>query len=1105
MVSLASRARLLGSAALGLGLTMLAASPAQAACTITTTTNPSDTVSCATNTTTTDTTGTGPTDRHYVGVAAFPLFTNVPAGVLIDGYGLAITSNGASPLTVTNNGAIQVNLGNTATAGGNAALQLNTDNSAITYSGTGSMTNLSTTGAGLEVLISGTGSFTGTIGGNVTNSDAGNFAIELEHSGTAGNLNVTTAAGTTLRSPWGGIYAAQFNAAATGTTTITNNSTIGAPVATPNTMNWGLLIQNFGLGASTITNNGAIGTAGDRTQGAGIEVQQFNALATSAISVLGTGAVFSASDGIVAANAGTGTTTVNYTGAINTTAGDGIEASSTTGALSVTSGAITAVGGNGILTSSTTGNQTISVGGNVSSDANGVDATSTSGTIGVTTTGGADIIATTNAIDIASAGNRTVTLGAGSIVTGGTYGILSSGTGTTTITNAGTLGGTSAAIFALGLGDGAYTITNSAGGTLNGRVDLTSANDTVTNSGTWNASGAQAFYGGTDSITNAAAGTLNIAAGSSFSGLESLTNAGTANATGAITFGASTLTNSGTFNIAAGAALTGLGVITNTGTVNAGAGSSVSNTGNVTNAAAGTVNTLGAFTLTTTGIFSNAGTLVLAPALFTLNGATAFNNSGTIRAEGGATTITSAQALNNTGILDLQDGATNDVLTITGNYNAGANARLALDIGNTTADRLVVGGNVTGTGTNILLTPLAGTAGIDTAGILVVDVTGTVAPATGAFTTTSVMNTIIDYRIEQRGVDFFVIAVPNAAAFSPVLVGNLVNDLWYQGAEAYNAMAAARGGESDGGIGLWLQAYYGREHYGDSTHTFTTTGGTFTIPTRMRTKRHGLQGGVDFNAGIAAVGITGGYQHAEIGNGSPSTEGWNIGAYAMAGGTEGLYGNFLVKYDKDKTDLDAGAFSQTGLTTDSKSLGADGEIGYRTRGSGSVGFDASAGLAYVDSDIDTFSFGGVNYNYDNLTSLRGRIGARAVFYNLAKLFIGGKLMHEFNGDTDLLLDSTTDASVSNKGRGTWGRLEGGFGGGLDTPFMLAAWGDFGDVKGWGVRGGVRLSFGGAQRVEEVAPPPPPPPPPPVVEPAPVVEEPAPPPPPPPPPPAGERG
>ena len=41
-----------------------------------------------------------------------------------------------------------------------------------------------------------------------------------------------------------------------------------------------------------------------------------------------------------------------------------------------------------------------------------------------------------------------------------------------------------------------------------------------------------------------------------------------------------------------------------------------------------------------------------------------------------------------------------------------------------------------------------------------------------------------------------------------------------------------------------------------------------------------------------------------------------------------------------------------------------------------------------------------------------------------------------------------------------GRLEAGIGAGNSTVQMLAAWGDFGDVKGYGVKAGWR--FGGAR-------------------------------------------
>jgi hypothetical protein len=1119
MVSLGYRTRLLGSAALGLGLTMVAASPAQAHCVVSPAATPvTGSVLCPDSMTSTDTTNPGATlafDRNYnIDTSAGAVSGTVSSGAVIDGFGLAFTNTvgGVNALNVVNDGAIQVNAGNTPTAGinaiGDAALNITGIGATpINYSGTGTITNLGAGfGDGLDIYSAGTGNITASVGGNVTagssTSGAGSYGIAAWQAGTAGNVSVTTATGTTVRAGSVGINAQVQNAASTGTVSVTNGAAIASRTGALGTLGTGITATNAGLGSVTVGNTGAIGSATDRLTGDGIFANIFNAANAAATSVTGSGAIWATDDGINAATAGTGTVTVNYTGAINSLTGEAIEADTTTGNLSVTTGAgALTTGGTGAIDARSTGAGNVSVTtGAGSVTATGVGATAitsvtATGTNTVTTGAGAvtgarfGIQAVSNGVapgaQVVNAngvvtgtaesgirsfsdGARTINIGAAGNVTGGLQALELVGAGAAAINNSGIVGAASTGLALLTSGTGAVTLTNT--GTLNGRLLFNAGADTLTNNGTWVTQGITDFGAGADRLVNSATGVITLAGNTSFVGLENL-GTGTTQA------------NAGRINLAT-FTLTGPAIL-------------------LTNAATGTITTTGSAGLAGFTALTNAGTITLGAGTFTAP-AGVFTNSGTVNAKLGATTITGQSGFTNAaGLISLQDGATNDVLTINSNYTASGNARLALDIDNTTADRLIINGNVTGTATNILLTPLAGTTGINTAGILVVDVTGTT--VANAFTTTSVLNPIVNYVIEQRGVDYYAITVPNANAFAPVLIGNLVNDLWYQGAEAFNAMAAARGGESDGGIGFWLQPYYGRDRYGDSTQTFTTTGGTFTIPTRMRTVRHGIQGGIDFNAGIAAIGVTGGYQHAEINNGSPSTEGWNVGAYAMAGGTEGIYGNALVKYDSDKTDIDFGAFSQSGLSTDSTSIGADGEIGYRSRGSGKVGFDASAGLAYVDSKIDTFSFGGIDFDYDNVTSLRGRIGARAVFYDLAKLFVGAKLMHEFNGDTDLLLDSTTDASVSNKGRGTWARLEGGFGGGLDTPFMLSGWGDFGDVKGWGVRGGVRLSFGG-RRVEEVAPPPPPPPPPPVVEPAPVVEEPAPPPPPPPPPPpAGERG
>ena len=93
-----------------------------------------------------------------------------------------------------------------------------------------------------------------------------------------------------------------------------------------------------------------------------------------------------------------------------------------------------------------------------------------------------------------------------------------------------------------------------------------------------------------------------------------------------------------------------------------------------------------------------------------------------------------------------------------------------------------------------------------------------------------------------RMVDAFRVFVP----YSQTLSSNMALDAWYQGAETFNAMAAARGGESvpGGGVSVWLLPYYSTDRYGDATQTFTTLNRSFTIPNRIRTKRHGAQGGV---------------------------------------------------------------------------------------------------------------------------------------------------------------------------------------------------------------------------------------------------------------------
>ena len=578
------RITLLGSAITA--ATFIAAAPAQAACVVS-----ASAVTCS-STTTTDTTFpvNVPNDRHYpVDTSAAAFTGTVSTGAVVDGFGLAFTNTlGGNALNVINNGAVQINAGNTATQGGASALDITAIGAtSVNYSGAGTITNLSTSGSGLRIDSAGTGSLTANVGGSVTNSSPNAFAVLLFQNGTAGNVAVTTAAGTNIRSIGGGVAAIIFNPLSAGTVSLTNNATIGSLVGAPGTIDSGLRALTSGLGSVTLVNTGAIGSATDRTVVGGIEARITNVASAAAVSVSGTGAIFTAGNGIEADNRGTGTLTVNYTGAIDA-GGTGLLANAASGATTLTTGPIVA-GGSGIVANATTGTIVANVNGNVTSVGTGVGLTST----------GAKTVNVATGVTVNSTGGTDIAFGGG---------------GTGTVTNSGVIGADS-----LGLAiAGATTITNNATGTINGRVTLSAGADTFTNSGTFNTQGISDFGLGADVLTNNAAGTINILGATTFAGLE------TFNQNGRINLNSNTLTLAGT-------AFTNgsTGFIDTTGNASILGITSFSNAGTLDLAA-------GTFTVPAVA-FTNRGIIIADEGASTITGQTSFANSGTIDLQDGAT------------------------------------------------------------------------------------------------------------------------------------------------------------------------------------------------------------------------------------------------------------------------------------------------------------------------------------------------------------------------------------------------------------------------------------------------------------------------------------
>ena len=489
------RIALLGSAITA--TTVLLASPAQATCSYA-----GGDFTCAT-TVTTNTSFVGPyvapvNDRNYVFPSASATsngFLIVAAGANVTGYGLALSAAGPLGPIVSffNNGSVQIDVGNTATAGGSAAVNVNGAGTVnVNYSGNGSVTNLGTGGSGLEFGLTGGGNLNATVGGNVTSAVGGSGVFANAATATGGNINLTTLVGTTVRADFVGVYAFDGAAANPGSITVTNNSTVGSLVATPNTLANGVYGTTAGTGAVAVTNNGAIGSATDRIQLVGVGSTINNAGSTANVSLTGTGAVFtgpSTLGGLFANNTGSGTTTVTYSGAVNTTSGSGILANSTIGIDTVNAnGTITSVGGSAIRTTTTTGRTDINVGANVSgtggSGVDGITANSTSGAINVNVAGG-NVTGTDDGIQATTSGLTTVGVSTGRTISAA-YGVNVAGSGAGIVNNAGTITGTNASVYSALVTNG-VTVNNNTGGVLNGNLNLSNGVDTLNNSGTFNA------------------------------------------------------------------------------------------------------------------------------------------------------------------------------------------------------------------------------------------------------------------------------------------------------------------------------------------------------------------------------------------------------------------------------------------------------------------------------------------------------------------------------------------------------------------------------------------------------------------------------------------
>lgn len=911
--------------------------------------------------------------------------------------------------------------------------------------------NINTGATGANIFASGNINFTS---GTITNANG--YALDLQSTGgtttaTAGAINSSllgvNLTGTGVSFTGAGVTSRDFGVRAVGSTgpvTIRSGAVSSVLTGISGTSTTGLIdIGNCptvattganapGIVATSTTGNitvncGAVTTAGANSDGVNLTSTSGNVNLTTTSVNTGSGAD---SDGVVIATAGTVTAS---TGTITTggAASDGLQITGGAGAVTATVAGVTTTGANsdaisitraGPVTVTNTG--TIAVSG---ANSVGIDvATTGTGAVSVTT-GVVNSTAANTAADPSFAAVRVVAAGAAPVT------VVANGNITTTA---------GSGIWAQTAGTSSVTV--NSGVTVSGPTAITLGG----------ATGNTLVVNGTLTSTTAGTSGYVLAPGA---GPLTLTLGTAGSISGPLTFGAGNdvFTNNRTAGF------------TQSGALSFGAGNDTFNTSTTFTQNAAIAFGDGNDTVNNTGVYVATGTTDFGAGTDTFNNGTTGTTgvAGTLNAFSGAT-FTGLEAFNNNaGLIDLRDGATGDVLNLgTANYAATGNARLGVDVGSAngvlTADRLVYSGTTTGT-TTILPTFLSGVV-IDTTGALVVDA-GTV--AAGQFVLAGPTNSgLVNFGLETRGSDVFLTGRPDEATADLLFVNRIGNDIWYQSAEAYQAYAMSRrvdfGNERKSPVGIWAQLYNSKERFGDRNRSTTAFGTALTTSGRFETKRRGAQGGLEFGAPSFLIGATAGYEHAEGGTDFGTdidAEGYNYGVYGQFGAQQGLYAGVLLKrdvYDVRVTNVSVGALT---VIPEGKSTGIDGEVGFRFGNPGTLNFDVGAGLSYVRSRIDDYSFGNLSFDNDRYTSTRGRLQARASFAAPIAPFIDGKVFHEFGDASDLVVRSgaLTTGLVDQK-RGTWGRIEAGIGGGAGGGPLLSAFVDLGDVRGWGLRGGFRF-------------------------------------------------
>ena len=911
--------------------------------------------------------------------------------VKVSGGGSSLAADTTLILGASGSGALTVESGGSATAetvtiGADAG---GTGTAKIT--GTGS--SLAASGE-LTLGASGSGALTVEAGGDAS---AATLALGSAASG-SGTLTITGAGSTTEA---GALVAGD---AGSGTATIEAGGTL--------TSNSAVLGSAAGsTGAVTVN-----GTGSSWTDGGEITI---GADGSGSLTVVGAGTAASGSITLGAAADGSGTLALSGIGSAVTTDGALAVGAAGTGSASIALGA-TASAGATVLGRAATG----------------------SGTLLITDNGSA--LATSGSLTVGDAGSGALTLanGGSASAASASLGSAASGTGTVTVTNLGSSLTIDGPLTIGDAGTGSLSVLSSgtvaSGDAILGAATGGSGTVFVTGAGSdWSAGAITVGGSGSGSLDVTAAGTLESGTAILASAAGS-TGAATVDGDGSIWTIGGDLTvgdaGDGTLLINAGAAVAvdgGSGIVTlasaagSTGTleIGTGAGAGTLDAATVTGGD-GTArivfdhsDTAYRFTPEITGSVAlslvGSGTTILTAAN-SYTGATTID-AGTLRAgrtdalsAASAVTLASGATLDlagysqtlpslaNAGTVKVAGQRAGATLTVGGDY-AGSGGTLVLGAAlggdSSVTDRLVVGGDVSGT-TRLAVVNLGGQGGKTIgSGIKVIDVAG--ASPSDAFTAGRAIAGAYDYRLYQGGTgssandgNWYLrsdlsLAAETYAAYPATLVNYALASIGtYRqrtGVWSYGAAGVTSGDAWVRASGRWGSATPDGGSPYDQGLQFGQAGLSADLPVQMAAPGE-LVAGVMATFGRSSTTVSA-VSHGEAGTGTLDTSAWGLGGNltwtGSGGATDGVYADLVGQLTWYDTAIAAGDTSS--LASGSGAFGGalSLEVGKWIEISKGWAIVPQGQLVYADIGGDGFTDGdGTTVDGLSGDSLVGRAGLR---------------------------------------------------------------------------------------------------------------------------------